>query len=57
MKKFVIIYRHSGKIESRIVEALTRDYAMGCVCGFIYSCEEAQSNIDIDNTNSYLVSI
>ena len=47
MKKFVIIYRHAGKSESRIIEALTRDHAMGSVCGFIYSCEEAPANIDI----------
>ena len=40
MKKFMVIFSHMGTKLSKIVEAYTRDDAMGMVCGFVYSCEE-----------------
>ena len=40
MKKFKVTFRHQGTILTKVVEAYTRTDAMGCICGFVYSCEE-----------------
>ena len=39
MKKYLITFRHQGAVLQRVVEATSRDNAMGCVCGFVLSCE------------------
>lgn len=44
MKKFKVIFQHQGAIYEKVVEAYTRSDAMGCVCGFVHSCEEIVSN-------------
>lgn len=41
MKKFIVMFRHQNTTCTRIIEAYTRDDAMGSVCGFVLSCEEA----------------
>lgn len=40
MKKFIVQFRHQNTVCTRVIEAYTRDDAMGCVCGFVMSCEE-----------------
>lgn len=41
MNKYIVTFRNSGTICTRIIEAYTRSDAMGCVCGFVLSCELA----------------
>ena len=45
MKKFAVTFSHQGSAVTRIIEAPSRDYAMGCVCGFVYSCDEMPEHI------------
>jgi len=45
MKRFLIIFRDHNK--SVIVQAPTRDDAMGCVIGKIDSCEEVSENFHL----------
>lgn len=38
-KHYLITFRNGHDIVTRIVEATSRDNAMGCVCSFVLSCE------------------
>lgn len=39
MKKYVVTFRHSGTVSTRVIEAYTYSDAICCVCGFVLSCE------------------
>lgn len=44
-KYFLVTFRHQNTTCTRVIEATTRDNAMGSVCGFVYGCDEINEKL------------